>query len=99
MSREADGIRDIKEIRRFVEVAERFCALVEGYEELSQYRLVRRAAEALPELYAAGLALPEVEMPEAQSEKPDAFYDSVPIKQTAALARAMGEKLGSHNAY
>ncbi|MFL5731742.1 MAG: DUF5063 domain-containing protein [Chloroflexia bacterium] len=99
MSREANGTRDQEGVRRFVEVTERFCGLVEGHEELSQYQLVRRAAEVLPELYAAGLGLPDAEMPEAPSDKPDAFYDSVPIKHTAALARAMGDKLGSYNAY
>jgi len=92
-------IRDLEPIRSFVEVAGTYCSLIEHYEDLSPPELARRAAESLPSLYAAGLALPEVPMPEAQSEKPDAFYDSVPIKHTAALSRALGEKLGAYNRY
>ena len=76
-----------------------YCNLIEHYEALTPHELARRTAELLPALYAAGLALPDVPMPEAQSEKPDAFYDSVPIKHTAALSRTLGEKMGAYNRY
>jgi Domain of unknown function (DUF5063) len=92
-------IRDLEPVRRFVEAAGKFCSLVENYERLAPYELARRAAELLPALYAAGLALPEVAMPEARSEKPDAFYDSVPIKHTAALSRALSDKMGAYDRY
>src|SRR5437763_6905912 len=99
MSNDIEAIRDLEPVRQFVEVAEGYCALIENYEGLTSYELARRAAEMLPALYRAGLALPETALPEAQNEKPDAFYDSVPIKQTAALSRALGEKMGAYNAY
>src|SRR5947209_2889701 len=99
MAEDSSGVRDLEPVRRFAEVAGEYCALVEGYESISVYRLAARAAGMLPGLYAAGLALPEVAPPEAQSDKLDAFYDSVPIKQTAAMARAIGEKIGAHNRY
>jgi hypothetical protein len=99
MPKNLSGVRDLAPVRRFAEVAGEYCALVEEYESLSVYRLAARAAGLLPGLYAAGLALPEVAPPEAQSDKLDAFYDSVPIKQTAVMARAIGEKIGAHNRY
>src|SRR5439155_24733516 len=97
MPTDPNVIRDLEPVRRFVEAASRYCGLIENYETLAPYELARRAAELLPALYAAGLALPEVAMPEEQSAKPDAFYDSVPIKHTAALGRAIGEKMGAYN--
>jgi hypothetical protein len=99
MPTDSNVIRDLEPVRQFVEVAGRYCGLVENYEALTAYELARRAADLLPSLYAAGLALPDVAMPEAQSEKPDAFYDAVPIKHTAALGRALGEKIGAYNRY
>ena len=99
MPTDSNAIKDLEPVRRFVEAADRFCKLVENYQSLAPYELARRTAELLPGLYAAGLALPEVAMPEARSEKPDAFYDSVPIKHTAALSRAIGEKIGAYNRY
>jgi Domain of unknown function (DUF5063) len=99
MPTELNAIKDLEPVQHFVKVAEKFCALIENYETLTPYELARHAAELLPALYAVGLALPDVALPEARSEKPDAFYDSVPIKHTAALSRAIGEKIGGYNTY
>lgn len=44
----------------FVGLAERFCELIAGHEELSASALLHRAHALLPQLYASALFLPDV---------------------------------------
>lgn len=92
-------MRVLETVQRFAEAAEAYCSLIESHESLTAYQLLRGAADSLPALYLAGLALPKVELPPVEKDKPDAFYDTVPIKHTAALGRELGAKFGDYNSY
>jgi len=87
-------------IRRFVEVAERFCSVIDRIQKLTEIEFLRQIDVLLPRVYSFGLDLPEVGYEIDQEDGPE----SVPIGTAAEghherwkqLCARIENKLGRH---
>ena len=81
-------------VRRFRELAERYCLLIEHRDERTIEEFLRQMHVLLPELYAAALSLPNVE----ESGRP-APEERVGVDVWRKLYDALGARLGGRNYY
>src|SRR5262249_49354585 len=86
-------LRDVSD-RGFVGAAEAFVAAIDGCDPLPREEFLRDIEPLLVALYAAGLALQQVE-PEDDSVAPEALTND----EAAALQRRLGEKFGDFDFY
>ena len=79
-------------VRRFREVAERYCLLIEHRNERAMEELLKQIHVLLPELYIAAVILPNVE----ESGRP-APEEQVGVDVWRQLYDALGAQLGGRN--
>jgi hypothetical protein len=92
MSRKARGIVP-PEAERFARCARRYCELVENHRATPIRRFLAEVHALLPELYALGMALPEVDPPDLR------WPSRVPDPGWWTLFRGLVRRLGDRNLY